>query len=268
MPDQGGNRNSPATDFEVELALGKVPGGSQFHRFAHGSSMSSAGDVATTIWPLDSSIPQYIYPQSAATLSVVSASTNDSATGTGARKVTVTGLDSAFLDISEEVTMTGASSVGTTNSFFRVNFALVTEIGTYGGSNLGDITITHTSSGHTVSFIGTGDGESHIAVFSIAAGKTGLMRALHFFPQEEKTGTGFQYCTRAAGNITDTTEGAMQPFVIESDIFDEIRPVDIEFHAELVLPATTDVELRSINQGGAGAAQKAGVEFEIFEFDV
>lgn len=95
--------------------------------------------------------------QAAAPLVARSTNANDTAAGTGARTVDIVGLDISGTLITETLTMAGlANSAATSQSFFRQNNAVVGTVGTYGGTNLGDITI-ETSPGAVVqSFIRTG----------------------------------------------------------------------------------------------------------------
>lgn len=81
------------------------------------------------------------YPETAATISVVSSSANDTATGTGARTVRITALDANFDTFQETVTLNGTTPVTTTATALRVQRMQVLTSGS-GIYNDGDITAT------------------------------------------------------------------------------------------------------------------------------
>lgn len=82
---------------------------------------------------------------SAAILQIASTNINDTGAGTGARQLSITGLDNNWDIISETITLNGQSPVLTTTQFLRVNLLFVVEVGSFGG-NQGDIFV---SSGDT-----------------------------------------------------------------------------------------------------------------------
>ena len=97
----------------------------------------------------------YQTPQaaSATTLRIKSGGdSNDTAAGSGARQVTLEGLDENFEEVSETVATNGASaSSATTATFTRLYRVYVSESGTYAtlaaGSHVGDIVIENGSGG-------------------------------------------------------------------------------------------------------------------------
>ena len=64
-------------------------------------------------------VPLYPYLAAASLLQVSSGSANDTAAGTGARTVTIVGLDANYNVISETLTMNGVTPVQTVNSYFH-----------------------------------------------------------------------------------------------------------------------------------------------------
>lgn len=92
------------------------------------------------------------YAGPAATASVVnfaSASANDTAAGTGARIMEVVGLDSAYTERTETITLLGATPVPTANGFFFISSVRILTAGS-GGVNAGIITGTSAASGTPV----------------------------------------------------------------------------------------------------------------------
>jgi len=111
----------------------------------------------------------YSFPSSAASTQINSSSNSDKSAGTGARTVTVEGLDSNYDEISEVVTMNGTTNVTLTNSYLRVNRASVTTAGS-GEINQGDIQIFQ--GGNTLAEIPEDLGQTQQAVYTVPAGKT------------------------------------------------------------------------------------------------
>lgn len=84
----------------------------------------------------------YPWPAAAAATTVVSSSANDTAAGTGARTVTLTGLNAAGLVISETVTLNGVTPVAFPTQYLRIIEATAVTVGS-GGVNEGTIDIKH-----------------------------------------------------------------------------------------------------------------------------
>ena len=120
-------------DFQLGVASGDLsPSYKQVYKFGQNASV---GNSIETIW-LEGGL--YVYPPSATTMTVSSSDANDTSAGTGARTVLISGLDGSYNEISETITMNGQTAVTTSNSYLRVNRALVLTAGS-GGANAGII---------------------------------------------------------------------------------------------------------------------------------
>ena len=118
--------------FELQVAQGQIAYHEHIYKFGQNSVV---GDSVETIWQQGG---LYSYPPSATTMTVSSSNTNDTSAGTGARTVQILGLDGDYNEISETITLNGQTAVTTTNSFLRVNRAIVLTAGS-GGANAGII---------------------------------------------------------------------------------------------------------------------------------
>ena len=118
--------------FELQVAQGQIAYHEHIYKFGQNSVV---GNSVETIWQQGG---LYSYPPSATTMTVSSSDTNDTSAGTGARTVQILGLDGDYNEISETITLNGQTAVTTTNSFLRVNRALVLTAGS-GGVNAGII---------------------------------------------------------------------------------------------------------------------------------
>ena len=97
----------------------------------------------------------------------------DDAAGAGARTITVEGLDSNWAEVSEDITLAGASaSSATSASFIRVNRAYIKTAGTYAGSNTGIIRVEGTSTSHVYAHIPAELGSTFQSIVAVPADKT------------------------------------------------------------------------------------------------
>lgn len=120
---------------------------------------------------------------------------NDTAAGTGAREVTLVGLDENFNEVTEAVATAGASaSSATTTTFTRLYRAYVSASGTYAtasaGSHSASITIENGAGGTDWATIDATDfpkGQSEIGAYSIPAGYTGYVFRSTFHSDASKT---------------------------------------------------------------------------------
>ena len=165
-------RTSGTPHFLFDIARGKVNNEQAVNIFGFNRSIGTSFE---TLWN-DSAT--YVYPSSASTLEAVS----DSASDTMA--VFIDGLDADYNRINETVTLNGTTPVTTTQSFLRVNSAVI-----LAGSNVGDITI---SNGVSYAYIEAGIGLTQQCVYTVPAGHT-----LYLFRIDLTSGTvnGNKYLT-------------------------------------------------------------------------
>jgi len=119
-------------DFTLQVARGQIAGHRSVVVFGFNPDVDT---TEATVWPRTGLLA---HPATAIQMSVSSSNANDTSAGTGARTVLIQGLNSAFDEISETVTLNGQTAVTTTQSFLRINYALVTTAGSTNGA-AGDI---------------------------------------------------------------------------------------------------------------------------------
>ena len=197
---------------------------------------------------------------------------NDTAAGSGAREVTLQGLDQNFEFATEAIATAGASaSSATTTTFTRLFRAYVSASGTYAtvtaGSHAGDITIENGAGGTDWGTIDSTDfpkGQSEIGAYTVPAGKTGYVKLrnmsvnsgktvdLVFFQRPSADDTSAPYAgMRAQSVVSSVTGGAIETFgSVEIPFGPYVGPTDIGFMGKV------DVGTGSIS-----------VEFEIFLLD-
>lgn len=164
-------------EFLLEVEHGNVPGYSLVHKFGR------KPNVGTSYEPLTSNgIYQTPQVSAATTLRVKAGDANDTATGTGAREVTIQGVDETGAYQTESIATAGASpSSPTSTTWLRVFRSFVSSSGTYAtattGSHSDDIFI-ETVGGTEWTKIDSTDfarAQSQIGVYTVPLGKTGIL---------------------------------------------------------------------------------------------
>lgn len=161
--------------YDLDLIRGHLQGQSDPHIEGITGTLST---TARTLW-IDSGTADVFDSQATASVvTLTSTSTDDQAnTGTGARKVTVHGLDENSLEVSDIVSMVGTGTNTTTKTFLRVNSMEVTETGS-ALHNVG--TITAKIGTDVLEKINATDSISKTAHFSVPASNVLLMEGVHF----------------------------------------------------------------------------------------
>ena len=114
------------------------------------------------------------FPAVAAVTQVVSDSTDDDAGGTGALTVRVLGYDNNSDLITEDATMDGTTAVTLSASFKDIYRAIVLTAGS-NETNVGNITIQHSTGSVVLGQIATGYGTTQLSHFTIPNNYTGFM---------------------------------------------------------------------------------------------
>lgn len=186
---------SDSSNFYYDLAAGKLPSYSIVNAFGANHGLSTTDE---DLWRPGGTKS---YLTTAATLEVISDDVNDTAAGTGAREITIYGLDSAFNEIEETVATAGTSaSTATTQTFMRVQRIAVTQAGAYGGVNAGNITVRVSSGGVTQSYIVLGAGISQGSHYTIPRGHKGYIVDMSASVQTTKTVEFFLMIRDRAGD--------------------------------------------------------------------
>jgi len=160
--------------FELQVARGQIPGHEIIFKFGYNAAV---GITQETIWEQGG---LYSYPASATVMTVSSSSANDTAAGTGARTVEVSGLDADYNEINEVVTLNGQTAVNTTKSYLRINRGIVRSAGS-DGANAGVIyagTGTVTSGVPANIYLtinGEGDNQTLMGLWTVPAGYTAFL---------------------------------------------------------------------------------------------
>jgi hypothetical protein len=160
----------------LDIARGLAPGCVSSFRFGRNTAIGSAYTPVTRSG-------FYRTPQATAAVALrlkAGGNANDTANGSGAREITIIGLDSNGDVITETLATAGASaSAATAQTFMRLTKAFVSKSGTYAtqtaGTQAGSITIENAAGGEDWALIadGTlGKGTAEIGSYTTPLGKS------------------------------------------------------------------------------------------------
>lgn len=243
------------------ISRGRVPGLSIVHKFGRNPDIDS-GTIPEDVWYTGG---LFNWETSAAVVSVTSASANDDGdpVGTGAATLTIEGLDANWDEVSETITLNGVSAVTTTATMIRVNRAYITSVGTYHGSNDGDI--TGTINGNTAFTIEAGQGQTQVARYTVPNGKEAYLLGGFVSVQASKELTVELLQYRGADDVSSPYDGAKR-IVMELDGVSGEEIIDLK--APLgPFPAKTDLWW-TIPFAAAGTSDAAvDVDFELLLVD-
>jgi len=160
-----------------QIAGGNEKGWTSDFKFGHNPDVDTGSDPET-MW--ETGGVYLVFPDDS-TMDIVSSSTDDDAGGTGAITVRIFGVDSSFARNQEDVTLNGTTEVTLANKY-RVIYRVVVLTAGSGDTNAGALTIaTTTATGaRTLCTVGADDGQSHIAVFPVAAGEEAFVYSWGF----------------------------------------------------------------------------------------
>lgn len=200
----------------------------------------------------------YRTPQSgsATTLRVkAGGNANDTAAGTGAREVTIIGLDENFEEVTEAIATAGASaSAATTTTFTRVYRAYVSSSGTYAtsaaGSHAGNIVIEDSAGTQdwlTIDSTNFPKGQSEIGAYTVPAGVSGYVKLRNlsidsgktvdmvFFQRGNCDETAAPYTAMRAQSVVSGVSGGSIEVFGDTDVpfGPYVGPTDIGFMARV-----------------------------------
>lgn len=169
----------------IHIAAGEV---SNYEVVAMFGENLAVGTSEETIWPEGG---LYVFPTAATTMTISSASANDTSAGTGARTVLVKGLDASYEEIQEVVTLNGTTGVTLANQYFRINQAFVATAGS-GKKNagimyIGEGSITAGKPATVYCHMPAGYSRHDQAVYTVPARKTFIPGVFELSDESSKT---------------------------------------------------------------------------------
>ena len=156
----------------VVITRGLIPGKSHTHIF--GANPTIQTGTPENIWAAGG---LYVFPPAAETFNIVSTSQADNGTtATGALTVLITGLDAAWAETTETLTLNGTTPV-VTASMTMINRIEVMTVGS-GLVNAGAISATGNTSALVIANFAAGKNASSLGVYMVPAGKTAYLEKI------------------------------------------------------------------------------------------
>jgi hypothetical protein len=236
--------------FDLQVARGQITGHKTIFKFGNNSDINGALE---TIWSRGG---LYVYPTSAIQMKVSSSSANDAALGTGARTVSVQGLDQNYNEVAETVTLTGQTEVLTTNTFIRVFRAFVITAGS-GGTAAGTIyvgtgTVTAGVPATVYAEIVLGENQTTMATWTVPAGYTFFVYRGTFSASSNNVSQYIlgKFMFRPFGGV----------FRNAADVTVNTGAIQYDFELPLALPEKSDIEAQAIALSGSNFYVTASFE--------
>lgn len=169
-------------DLMYMLSAGKTQNAISVDKFGRSTNVDSA--IATDIWDRANATDDqdiWLAPTAARIHAVVSTSANDDGdpVGTGAHTLRISGLKTwSSVESFEDITLNGAGSVNTTQSYVIIHRMQVLTSGA-SGPNVGQITATAATDGTVTAQILAGAGQTQMAVYGVPSGSSAYMVQLY-----------------------------------------------------------------------------------------
>lgn len=155
-------------NYGLEVARGAVNGQISVNKFGRNPDI----DIGTEdVWSQGGT---WVAPTTARVHNIKSSDVNDTSAGTGARTITVNGLNGSYADTTETITMNGTTDVPTANSYVIIHRMIVATAGS-GGTNAGTITATAVTDATISAAIVIGKGQTQLCIYQIPASYTGYL---------------------------------------------------------------------------------------------
>ena len=244
--------------FELQVARGQISYHKTNFKFGFNPDID---DSLETVWAQGG---LYSHPSSASTMTVSSSSTADTSAGTGARTVEIFGLDADYNEVGETITLNGQTAVTTTNTYLRMNRAIVRSAGS-GEQNAGVIyvgtgTVTAGVPANKYATIAVGDNQTLMCVWTVPAGYSAYLTQTDV---TVATTQNNKYCT---------TSIVARPYGEVFQVKDRFVKAESSHNQAYTFPLKftekTDIEVRAIgDSAGADIAISAGLDFVYIKND-
>lgn len=237
-------------DFDMMVSAGFITGHTFNHKF--GAVPSMGNNQTGTIWDIDDTE----YPWDAlAVPDVINVERNDSSDN--GLVVTVQGLDENFDYQSEDITISGANTLGT-KLFKRVNRAFINGA----AKNEGNIDIeAGGAGGTTVARITQELGQTLMGVYTVPRGKVAYIHRLTCSAEDNKDATGWMYVRK---NNEDSTTNA---FRVQHtwEVYGDGGQYHYDFAFPLKVDEKDDIDMRVTTRDRNG---RYTIAFDILVVDV
>lgn len=160
------SRSGATEPFDLQVARGQIAGHSTVNIYG------CQPVVATTFIPVWENATAYTYPVAATQM-------NLAGTAGDTAQILISGLDANYIQISETVTLNGATPVTTTKSFFRIN-SMQVSVGSLTNPS-GIVTLKDLTNTTIYAQINAGVGRTQAAIYTVPAGYTYFLQRVNIY---------------------------------------------------------------------------------------
>ena len=212
--------------FNLQVARGQVENHKHILKFGFNPDVNGTEE---TIWDVGG---VYAYPSGAVAMTATTTAGVPS-TDNGV-KIIIQGLDSDYNEVSEEVTLAGAGTATTTQTFIRVFRAYVS------GSQAPTANVNIANGGTTYARVSLNENQTLMAVWTVPAGYTAylLRKSISLGTANTNQYITARLLAREYGGVF-----RVQEKLSLQRSFDEDLPIPISF------PEKTDIEVRAVSSG-------------------
>jgi hypothetical protein len=231
---KNGNLFIISQNYYDAIADSKVPNHFPIDKFGTNTAVGAAEEI---VWTAGNG---YTYLSAAETLQVSSSDVDDDGdpAGTGARTVTIEGLDANWALVSDTITMNGTTSVETTVEFLRVFRAYVVTAGS-SETNEGLISIKDNADTVVMAQIVAGRGQTQMAIWTVPANNNSFIAQIHASESNNKKAI-VRFYTR--DNAIANPSWRLRTSEIFVNLSDATRPLVVP----LKITEKTDIEVRAV----------------------
>ena len=218
-------RNEP---FELQVSRNQIPYHKRVFKFGFNPDINGTEE---TVWDVGG---LYVYPSSA--IAMTATTTAGTASDDNGVLVTIEGLDTDYHEVSEEVTLAGAGTATTTQTFLRVYRAFVS------GSQEPTGTINIANGGTTYARITLGVNQTLMALWTVPAGYTAYINHINIASGTANTN---QYITASfiSREINKVFRVQLKQTIGRSGVADFVIEYPLPFEEK------TDLEVRAVSSG-------------------
>lgn len=192
-------------DFSLAASSGKISGLATIHKFGKNTTV---GATHADVWSAGGLYTGWLTAAVAMRVKAGGNAADDNDGGAGARTITVEGLDANWNAQTDTLTLAGASaSAATTNTYIRIYRAKVALVGTYTGSNTGDVDI-ETTGGVLMARIGADIGQTEMTMYSVPSGKTAYITQVHGHVDSKEAADIHMHIRENANDVTSPFTGS------------------------------------------------------------
>lgn len=230
-------------DYATDVGFGLIEGHSRFTILGNNPDVDS-GTVPEHIWPGGGLYPWI--PAAGVSLEVISSSAQDSASGTGISRISLTLLATNYVQSTVTVALNGTSAVSIPGTWLRINAGRSIAKGSGANGtrvlNAGDITIRDAGAGTTRGILPANKGFLRQCVFTVPLGFTAQVVSMYIGFNRGIGGGPVRYMT--ASTYIQSSNGVA---ILPLDISCDGEPYRHDGYPGIVLPEKTDFAIEVIS---------------------